>query len=154
MFTWFLSGMVSCILKSGGGDGLVRAVSRWASTPRRGMALVVIMAVSIFFDGNASTLIVGQTMRPVTDALFIAREKLAFMVDSASSPVTSISPISTWVGFELSLIQNTLDGIRSTGQDISCYDSSPFIIFVTTIPSRFYPLFVLLLQVRLMSQGW
>lgn len=148
LFTWFLSGMVACILKSGGGDGMVRLVSRFASTPRRGMLLVVVLTVLIFFDGYASTLIVGQTMRPVTDALLISRQKLAFLVDSSSAPVTSISPISTWIGFELSLIQNTLDQIERTGQDVSCYDSSPFIIFLTTIPARFYPLLVLVLQVR------
>lgn len=139
--------MVACVLKSGGGDGLVQSLSRYASSPRTGMALVVGVGLLIFFDGIASTMIVGQTMRPITDALFISREKLAFLVDSTSSPVTSISPISTWVGFELSLIQNSLNRLAQQGEDISCYDSSAFVIFIKTIPARFYPIFMIILQV-------
>ena len=153
LFTWFLSGMVACILKSGGGDGLVRAFSKFAHTPRAGSIITVVLGLLIFFDGIANTLIVGQTVRPITDTLRISREKLAFLVDATSSPVTSVSPISTWVGFELSLIENTLRDLADSGEDVSCYDSSAFVIFVKTIPGRFYPFIVLALQLMLIVVG-
>ncbi|EGD79341.1 Na+/H+ antiporter family protein [Salpingoeca rosetta] len=149
LFTWFLSGMVACILKSGGGDGLVRAFSRYARTPRAGAVVTMVLGLLIFFDGIANTLIVGQTVRPITDMLHISREKLAFLVDATSSPVTSVSPISTWVGFELSLIENTLRDLASTGEDVTCYDSSAFVIFVKTIPGRYYPFIMIALQLLL-----
>jgi Na+/H+ antiporter NhaC len=145
--------MVACIIKSGGGDGLVRALSGYARTPRAGMIIIIVLGLLIFFDGIANTLIVGQTVRPISDALHISREKLAFLVDATSSPVTSISPISTWVGFELGLIQNTLDQLVEQGEDMSCYDSSAFVIFIKTIPARYYPFLMLTLQVGLRSGG-
>ena len=46
----------------------------------------------------ASSLIVGNTFRPIMDMMMISREKLAYIVDSTSAPVASVSPISSWVG--------------------------------------------------------
>eukprot|EP00056_Hartaetosiga_gracilis_P006366 m.96034 g.96034 ORF g.96034 m.96034 type:complete len:761 (+) comp12453_c0_seq1:50-2332(+) len=146
MFTWFLSGMVACVLKTGGGEGLAKAFSKWATSPRAGSIVTVVLGLLIFFDGIANTLIVGQTVRPITDLLGISREKLAYLVDGTSSPVTSISPISTWVGFELSLIDNILTQL---GPAAACYDDSAFIIFVKTIPGRFYPFLMICLQLYL-----
>jgi Na+/H+ antiporter NhaC len=45
----------------------------------------------IFFDDYANTLIVGNTMRPVTDRLRISREKLAYIVDSTAAPMAAIA---------------------------------------------------------------
>jgi Na+/H+ antiporter NhaC len=50
-------------------------------------------------------------MRPLLDTVFVSREKLAFIVDATSAPIASISPISSWVGFEVGLIQSELDKI-------------------------------------------
>ncbi|MEZ4929337.1 MAG: hypothetical protein R2777_04925 [Chitinophagales bacterium] len=40
------------------------------------------MGCLIFFDDYANTLVVGNTMRPLTDKFKISREKLAYIVDS------------------------------------------------------------------------
>ena len=153
LFTWFLSGMIACVLKSGGGEGLVTALSRYARSVRAGCLITVGLGLCIFFDGIANTLIVGQSLRPFTDALSISREKLAFLVDGTSSPVTSLSPISTWVGFELSLIESLLESLKEAGEDVSCYDDSAFIIFVKTIPGRFYPFLMIAVQLLLIVTG-
>src|SRR5690606_40483489 len=63
---------------------------------------------AIFFDDYANTLIVGNTMRPVTDRLRVSREKLAYIVDSTAAPIAAIALLSTWVGFEISLIGDSL----------------------------------------------
>ena len=153
LFTWILSGMISCIMKSGGGEGLVNSLSKYATSPRAGMLVAFSLGMMIFFDDYANTLIVGQTVRPIVDSLGVSREKLAFLVDSTAAPVASVSPISSWIGFELSLIEDALDMLVEAGEDISCYDSSAFIIFLNTIPSRFYPMFVLSIQLFLIIMG-
>jgi len=76
LFTWALSGMVACILKLGGGKGLVRSLSRFATTPRTGALVTIALGSLIFFDGLASSLIIGPTMRPITDGLYMSRERL------------------------------------------------------------------------------
>lgn len=55
-------------------------------------------------------------MRPLTDVLSISREKLAFLVDATSAPVASITPISSWIGFEIGLIQTELDKIAKANE--------------------------------------
>jgi hypothetical protein len=48
-------------------------------------------------------------MRPLTDLLYVSREKLAFIVDATAAPIASIVPVSSWVGFEVGLIQDEID---------------------------------------------
>ena len=137
IFTVFLGGMVGSITKSGGTHGVVEALRPYATSRRRGLLATWFMGVLVFFDDYANTLIVGPTMRPITDKLRISREKLAYIVDSTAAPVVCLFPISTWVGFEIGLIG---DAFKQLGLP---YD--PYSFFVNSIPYRFYPLFALLL---------
>ena len=36
----------------------------------------------------------------ISDAFFVSREKLAFLVDATTAPIASLAPISSWIGFE------------------------------------------------------
>jgi Na+/H+ antiporter NhaC len=128
-------------------------MSKYAKTPRGGMLVAYILGLMIFFDDYANTLIVGQTVRPITDSLGVSRERLAFLVDATAAPVASVSPISSWIGFELSLIQSVLDDLEEAGEDLSCYEDSAFLIFLQTIPSRFYPFLMLGTQLFLIIMG-
>ena len=65
----------------------------------------------IFFDDYANTLLAGKSLRPLLDSLCVSREKLAFIVDATAAPIAPISPVSSWVGFEVGLIQAELDKI-------------------------------------------
>jgi Na+/H+ antiporter NhaC len=88
-------------------------------------------------------------MRPVTDRLRVSREKLAYVVDSTSAPVASIMFVSTWVGYEISLID---DGLKAAAKAAATSNpalaqrlsqTSAFNVFLDTIPYRFYPLLAL-----------
>src|SRR5690606_16338733 len=103
VFSLLLGGMVGVIGRSGGTLGLVESMRSLATSARRGQVMGWLAGVIIFFDDYANTLIVGNTMRPVTDRLNISREKLAYIVDSTAAPMAAIAVISTWVGLETSL---------------------------------------------------
>lgn len=75
-------------------------------------------------------------MRPVTDKFKISREKLAFIIDATAAPVAGIAIVSTWVGYEISIIKDSYGIIGS--QNINAFE-----IFVETIPYRFYNIFML-----------
>ncbi len=135
IFSLTLGGMVGVMSKAGGTQGIVQKLSRFASSSKRGQVVAWLMGVLIFFDDYANTLIVGNTMRPLTDKLKISREKLAYLVDSTAAPVANIAIISTWIGYELSLIN------QAFGQ-IGVQDNA-YITFFKTIPYNFYPLFTL-----------
>ena len=146
VFSLLLGGMVGIIARNGGTMGIVESVTPFARTAKRGKIATWAAGLAIFFDDYANTLIVGNTMRPITDRLRISREKLAYIVDSTAAPVAALVPISTWVGYEISLIS---DGLRiaaeqnPNGADV-ILSQNPFDLFLQTIPFLFYPLLAVL----------
>ena len=137
VFSTLLGGMVGVISRSGGTRGIVDRLARWATTARRGQLATWLLGVLIFFDDYANTLIVGSTMRPITDRLRISREKLAYIVDSTAAPIASIVPISTWIGFEIGLIAAAFSALDLP---FNAYGA-----FVGSIAFRFYPILALVL---------
>ncbi|KAJ8908335.1 hypothetical protein NDN08_005048 [Rhodosorus marinus] len=85
-------------------------------------------------------------MRFVSDALWVSREKLAFLVDATTAPVASIAPVSSWIGFEVGLIQEQIDLLLFRGEDLSGVNENAYLVFLETIPSRFYPIVMLFFQ--------
>jgi len=150
MFSLLLGGMVGLVARNGGTDGIVQAVSPFATSKRRGKLATWAAGMAIFFDDYANTLVVGNTMRPITDRLKISREKLAYLVDSTAAPVAALVPISTWVGYEISQIDLGLEiaAAQVTGDPALVTQLSginPFSVFLHTIPYLFYPLLALAL---------
>jgi Na+/H+ antiporter NhaC len=135
LFSMLIGGMVNVITKNGGMQGIVNLLSKFAKSPRSGQFVSWLLGILIFFDDYANTLIVGNTMRPVSDRLKISREKLAYIVDSTAAPVVSIAMITTWIGIELSYIQSAAVQIN--------IDESPYSIFLNSLPTRFYSFFTL-----------
>jgi len=148
IFSMLLGGMVGVMSRSGGTVGVVRALEPLATTPRRAQIVTWVMGVLIFFDDYSNTLIVGNTMRPVTDRHRVSREKLAFLVDSTAAPVACVALVSTWIGYQVSLVG---DALVKTGSELN-----PFSIFIASIPFAFYPIFALIttLAVAVSGRDW
>jgi Na+/H+ antiporter NhaC len=136
LFSLLFGGMVGVITRNGGARGIANRITRWASTPRGGQLSTWVMSFLLFFDDYANVLVRGNLMRPITDRLRVSREKLAFLVDTGAATVASIFIISTWIGYEVGLIEQ---GLRSIGSTESAYT-----VFIQTIPYRFYPLLALI----------
>ncbi len=130
IFSLGLGGMVGIISKAGGTAGIVEAISKYAKKPRGGQLAAWAMGLFIFFDDYANTLIVGNTMRPFTDRLRISREKLSYIVDSTAAPVVSVAIISTWVGFQVGLIQSAFESLG--------IHKDAYFVFLQTIPYSYY----------------
>ncbi|TWT63314.1 Na+/H+ antiporter NhaC family protein [Rubinisphaera italica] len=136
LFTAFLGAMVGIMTLSGGTNAVLNRIASRIDDRRHGQMLTWLMGLIIFFDDYANTLLIGGTMRPLTDRLKISREKLAFLIDSTAAPVAGLSLISTWAGFEVSLL---VEGFQAVGQSVNGWE-----VFLATIPYRFYPLTMLL----------
>ena len=131
-----IGGVVALITRMGG----TRAVAEYLATKAKSRVSAQIstwvMGLFVFFDDYANALIVGPIMRPITDKFKISREKLAFIIDATAAPIAGIAIVSTWVGYELSLIKDAYGIIEIT-------NINAFSIFVETIPYRFYNIFML-----------
>ena len=137
LFSMLFGGMVGIISKNGGTVGIANVITRYAKSPRGGQLAAWGMAFVIFFDDYANCLVRGNLMRPITDKLRISREKLSFIVDAGAATVASVMIISTWIGYEVGLIEQGLKMIGST--------EDAYAVFLQTIPYRFYPIFTLIL---------
>lgn len=145
LFSMLIGGMVSIITANGGMQGIVNYLSKFASNARNGQLVTWLMGITLFFDDYANTLVVGNTMRPVTDKLRISREKLAYIVDSTAAPIAAIAFVTTWIGAELSYIQNGIDTLP--------IDESPYNIFISSLQYSFYPIYTLVFVAMLIWSG-
>src|SRR5690606_3214517 len=96
-----------------------------------------LLGIVIFFDDYANTLVVGNTMRPVTDRLYISREKLAYIVDSTAAPIASIAFVTTWIGAELGYIQNAIASLDELNEGV-------YTVFLSSLQYAYYPIFALI----------
>ncbi|MEX0792156.1 MAG: Na+/H+ antiporter NhaC family protein [Pirellulaceae bacterium] len=138
-FTLTMGALIGLISASGGMRGLVNIVVRFAYTRKRGQITTWLLGLVIFFDDYANMLLLGGTLRPVTDRLRISREKLAYMIDSTAAPVAGLALISTWVAIEIEYIA---DGLTKLDTSIG---ADAFQLFIESIPYRFYSWWALLL---------
>ncbi len=145
VFTLMIGGMVGIIRRNGGTDGIVEKVIGWASTPRRGQLATGGLGVAIFFDDYANTLVVGNTMRPITDRLALSREKLAYIVDSTAAPMATIALVTTWIGFQVGLISTAVEGI---GLELSGYS-----VFLRSLAYAFYPVIAVIFVFAVAASG-
>jgi len=135
VFTLVIGGMVRILTVNGGMQGVVNWLSRKAKGPRSGQLMTFLMDLCLFFDDYSNTLVVGNTMRPIADKLKVSREKLAYIVDSTSAPVVAVAFVTTWIGAELSYIQ---EGISAIGLETSAYS-----VFFHSLGYSFYPFLTL-----------
>ena len=146
LFSMMIGGMVGIISANGGMLGVVARISRIAHNARRTALATWAMGMAIFFDDYANTLVVGNTMRPMTDRMLISREKLAYIVDSTAAPIAWLALVTTWIGYEVGLVQNAVNQIDG-------YDESGYWIFLQSIPYSFYPLLALMFVLLVILTG-
>lgn len=139
LFTLLTGGMIGVVSASGGMRGLVNLIVRFADSRLKGQLTGWVMGLAIFFDDYANMLLLGGTLKDVTDRLRISREKLAYIVDSTAAPVAGLALISTWVATEISYIEAGIDQIAGPEKP------DAFLLFVESLPYRFYSWWALLL---------
>ncbi len=146
LFSMMIGGMVGIISRNGGMQGIVNYIVRWADSARHACLATASLGLAIFFDDYANTLVVGNTMRPVTDSMRISRAKLAYIVDSTAAPVACIAIVTTWIGYEIGLIGDSIS--KMPGLDIEAY-----LLFLYTLPYSFYPIMAIAFVFMVSASG-
>ena len=130
-----VGGMIEVVRESGGFEALAIKLTKVINTPRKVNLITSLLGCFIFFDDYANTLIVGPIMKPITDRVKVSREKLSFIIDSTSAPVSGIALISSWIAVEIISIEKGLEIVGS--------NTNGFSLFVNSIPFTFYCLFAI-----------
>lgn len=135
VFAAAVAALVGLLHEAGATRALVGRVERLAQGPRGAMVSSWLAGTIVFFDDYANCLVVGGAMGPLYDRFRVSRAKLAYVVDATAAPVASLALVSTWIGYEVGLIDEALQGSGST--------MSGFSLLLEGIPHRFYAWFTL-----------
>ena len=140
-FSWvmllntFIGILVAYFQKTGAIQGFSQKVHN-KNLSRKGAQLMAwVLGIFIYFSDSFSPLFVGATMRNITDKAKISREKLAYIADSTSAPVSVLMPITGWAAYLMGLAVGV--GCIATQEDASA-------LFLKAIPFNFYALFAVL----------
>lgn len=126
----FIGGFVALVEHSGGGTAFAASINRWVKSRLQAQVAAWFGGIAIFFSDLGTPLIVGPVFRPLMDRLQISRQKLAFIIDSTSSPVAILVPFIGWGVYIMSLIYQEYEALG--------IQESEFTAFIRTIPFQFY----------------
>ena len=136
LFVLFMMSMISVVIASGGIAGAISILSKLARGPRTTQFITSVMGSLIFIGDYSNAMLVGPTMRPLTDKYKVSREKLAYIVDSTSAPIAGLAFVSTWIGYEVGLFNSVAENIG--------LDSDGYSMFFDALPFRFYCILTIL----------
>ncbi len=136
LFILAVGGMIAVMSRMGGMQAMAVAMAKKAQGSKNVLVMTWVLGIIIFFEDIANSIIVGPTMRPVSDEAKISREKLSYVIDSTAGPVTDMAPISSWVAHEIGMIALAFTSIGMEAANV-------YGIFLQTIPYRFYNIFAI-----------
>jgi len=140
------AGVTGGAIKSGGVEAIGKEIGKIVRNTFLAQLAVYAAGFVFFVDDYANTVIVGSTLKSITDLTRLSREKLAFLVDCTASPIASVMPLSTWIGYEIQLIREEIDRIG--------YDrEAPYTLFLMSIEYRFYSWFMLIFVASIIVFG-
>jgi Na+/H+ antiporter NhaC len=127
--------MVEIIIASGGFSGIIVWFLKRVKSGKSAQLATAAMGILCFIDDYASAIIVGSMMQPITDRFRVSREKLAFLVDATSAPISGLAVISTWIAYEVGLFADVSQelGMGKTG----------YSMFFDALSFRFYCLIMI-----------
>ena len=133
LFTLIIGGLITTIERLGGVSGLISYLNQktWVNSEIRAQWLAYFTGIFIFIESNITLLVAGAISRPLFDKFKIAREKLAYIIDSTSSPICIMIPFNAW-------------GALIIGLASASNIENPLEVFVYAIPFNLYPIFVIL----------
>jgi len=130
-----LIGILICYMRdSGGVAAMAKALINKgvAKSSRRAESVVAATGTAIFVETNVSLLSSGVLGRPLYDAHNLSRERLAYIIDSTSAPISVILMLNAWGAYADRLIQPY--GFENTTA-----------VIISSIPWNFYALVTLVL---------
>lgn len=132
VFTLIIGGLIATIERVGGVRGFIHLLESrsWVDSPGKAKWLAYFTGVVVFIESNITLLVAGSIARPLFDRYHIAREKLAYIIDSTSAPICILIPLNAWGAVVIGLLASS--GIEN-----------PIDVFISSIAYNFYPIAVI-----------
>jgi len=108
VFILLVGGLLELVSRSGAYERFSEFISKKLDSARRTRLATFFLSLCVFFDDYANVLICGASMRSMCGRHRISPALLAYIVDQ-TAVVVSIVLISTWAGFEASLLVSSAE---------------------------------------------
>ena len=131
----FIGGFIELMMMSGGAYAFAESFKNSINSKTKAQLLAYFTGIMIFFSDLGTPLIVGPIFNPFFKRLKLSKEKLAFILDSTSSPVAVLVPFIGWGVFIIGLLQKEFELLNLS---LSDYES-----FIKSIPFNVYPILAL-----------
>ena len=135
LIIFVIGGFVKLLEVSGGAAAFAHKLTRFVTNRAKAQLLVWLSGLGIFFTDSGNSLIIGPLYRSVFDELKISREKLAYILDTTSSPISILIPFIAWGAYITSLIDKSYTEIGLT--------ENAFSVLLKVFPYQFYPFLAL-----------
>jgi Na+/H+ antiporter NhaC len=140
-----IAGFVELLDKSGGANAFANRMTKWVNTKSKAMLSTMFTGIAIFFTDSGNSLILGPLYRPIYDKLNICREKLAYILDSTSSPVCILIPFISWGLYIMGLIEDSFISNSVTRDSFDTY--------ISLYKFQFYPILTLVFGILISWWG-
>src|SRR6056297_12426 len=138
LYLWLLGTLLGVWSRT----GAAMAFAQWTCQhfvrgPRSAKLVAWGLGVIFFQGGTISTVLVGTTVRPITDRYRISKEELAYIVDSTASPIAALIAFNAWPIYVQALILVPGVSYLATEEDRIAF-------FFSCTPLSFYSVFAVL----------
>ena len=149
LLVFFISGIMSLVRVTGGSKGFVKLMAYYIRSTRVVQCLFFAVSAAYFWDDVLSILLMGFLFRPLLDMAHTSKPVAAMILDATAGPIASIVVLSTWLSWEIPLLQQELDrleGLSGGGDDAPILSMTPLEVLRESLPYAFYPIFLLILM--------
>lgn len=130
LIMFIIGGFVKLLEVSGGAKAFAYKMTTIVTSRAKAQLLVWLSGLFIFFTDSGNSLIVGPLYRSVFDEFKICREKLAYIIDTTSSPISILIPFIGWGAYITSLIEKSYTQVG--------LEENAFTVLINVIPYQFY----------------
>jgi len=129
LLEFFIGILIAFFQRTGAILNFSQFIENRRMTRKRVQLIAWFMGMFVYFSDYFSPLFVGSTMRALSDRFKISREKLAYICDSTSAPVSILVPITGWAVLVAGLIIG-MGPIEDPGDAM--------MVFIISIPFNIY----------------
>jgi len=140
-FLLLLGTLIELMTHAGGVAACTDLFKKFVTTRRGAEGSALLPSVIFFLDDYLNSLMTGSIVRPLTDSMKVPRVKLAFLINSMSSPLCPLIPITSWAAMIFAQLERA--GVTDLPSKNELISADPLFAHLAIVPFIFYAFFMM-----------
>ncbi len=150
-FLVVLGTLIEVVTHAGGVAACTALFKKFVTTRRGAEGSSLFLSTIFFLDDYLNSLMTGSIIRPLTDSMKVPRVKLAFLINSMSSPICPLIPITSWAA--MIFVQLEGAGVTDIAGKNELISADPLFAHLAIVPFVFYAFFIMLSALFIVRMG-